>query len=60
MQQILTEQQQYFPEWTGNSPGLPASSAAYSDSRFSKFQAHSTAVTPVGFTDEPATPTEWH
>jgi hypothetical protein len=46
MQQMLTEQQQCFPEWTGNSPGTPASSTAYSASKFSQFLAHSTAVTP--------------
>jgi hypothetical protein len=35
MQQILLEEQQYFPELSGNSPGRPASS----DNSFSHFQA---------------------
>lgn len=50
MQQILLEEQEYFAELSGNSPGRPASS----DSSFSQFQAPSTPVMTGESADETA------
>ena len=54
MQQVLLEEQQYFPERRGNYPEWSDSSAASSDCRLSYFRWPSTAVTHVESNDETA------